>query len=294
MRPFSILVVDDNPDFLKAAGHALSRDPRVTSVEYARGGPEALEEVTRSHPAVVLMDVHMPRMSGIAAARRMKAAPGCPKVVLMSLYASAAIHAAITAVGIDGFVFKSDLVAELPGVLDKLIELTVRTPESTPPATGRRTILVVDDEDSVRALTRTILSMCEYRILEARTGDEACAISEGYPCPIDLLVTDVVLPGTDGIELARRIKVSRPGIRTILMSGYSDEVLSRNGNPLPDVLFLPKPFNLNDLTNMVREALEAGQPRRADAERGCPATATPPPVATDTVRRRVWIGGGDR
>jgi two-component system cell cycle sensor histidine kinase/response regulator CckA len=124
---------------------------------------------------------------------------------------------------------------------------------SSPP--GRETVLLAEDEDSVRRLARRILEEAGYTVLEAREATEALAISEAWDGPIDLLVTDVVMPELNGRELAERLSALRPGIQIVYISGYTDhDVLG--GVVAPGNHFLQKPFTLEALATKVREALD--------------------------------------
>jgi PAS domain S-box-containing protein len=124
---------------------------------------------------------------------------------------------------------------------------------SSPP--GRETILLAEDEDSVRRLARRILEEAGYTVLEAREATEALTISEGWDGPIDLLVTDVVMPELNGRELAERLSVLRPGIQILYISGYTDhDVL--DGIVGPGNNFLQKPFTPESLASKAREALD--------------------------------------
>jgi two-component system cell cycle sensor histidine kinase/response regulator CckA len=96
-----------------------------------------------------------------------------------------------------------------------------RTPSAAMPV-GTETILLVEDEDVVRALIRTTLERHAYRVLEAVSAEAALALLERTTCPIDLLLTDVVLPGMDGPELAARVTADRPEVKVLLVSGYAD------------------------------------------------------------------------
>jgi len=120
---------------------------------------------------------------------------------------------------------------------------------------GRQTVLVVDDEDEVRALAVTILKARGYRTLEASSGREAIAIAESHQEPIDLLLTDVVMPGMTGPELAGHMKTRLPQARVVYVSGYPEEILGQCGLPAEEVFFVRKPYSLETLLAKVREAL---------------------------------------
>jgi PAS domain S-box-containing protein len=121
---------------------------------------------------------------------------------------------------------------------------------------GSETILLVEDEPSVRQLTYKILVENGYTVLMAADGQEALKLSERYADPIDLLLTDVVMPGgLSGRDLAKRLILQRPQTKTLYMSGYTDDAIVHHGVLEPGLAFLPKPFTSAELTHRVREAL---------------------------------------
>jgi len=136
------------------------------------------------------------------------------------------------------------------------------------PSTGTETILLVEDNDQVRTLTRKILRAAGYLVLEAATPTAALSLAESHPEPIHLLLTDVVMPHMNGEELARRMKALRPDTKVIHMSGYTDDAILRNGRLPHGDAFLAKPFTFSTLTETVRAILD-----------GTPSP-TPPPNPT--------------
>jgi signal transduction histidine kinase/ActR/RegA family two-component response regulator len=136
-----------------------------------------------------------------------------------------------------------------------LIEEDVAAPESAdPPALGgTETILLVEDEPSVRELTRLILERHGYELLVAADPLEALAIVERHDSPIDVLVSDVVMPLLSGPELARRIRELRPRMRTLFLSGYTEELVGAKGGLSEMDGFLSKPFTPDALARKVRE-----------------------------------------
>jgi PAS domain S-box-containing protein len=122
---------------------------------------------------------------------------------------------------------------------------------------GTETILLVEDEDAVRALTRRILEQFGYTVVEAPGGADALRFTERYSGPLDLLVTDVVLPGLNGRELAERLERMRPGLRVLYLSGYTDDAVVAHGVLHAEVAFLQKPFTMEALARKVRHTLDA-------------------------------------
>jgi PAS domain S-box-containing protein len=122
---------------------------------------------------------------------------------------------------------------------------------------GSETVLVVEDDESVRDLTVAILKNQGYRVLIARNGEEALRISQEHVGPIRLLLTDVVMPQMSGRDLAERLRALRPELRVLFMSGYTDETIARHGLLDAGVAFLSKPLTLDALVRKVRDVLEA-------------------------------------
>src|SRR5438552_3627063 len=113
---------------------------------------------------------------------------------------------------------------------------------------GRETVLLVEDDDAVRDLARDILQATGYTVLEARQGAEALGMSERYTGPIHLMLTDVVMPGMSGRQLADRFAVLRPTTKVLYMSGYTDNAIVHHGVLDPGTEFLQKPFTAPVLT----------------------------------------------
>jgi two-component system cell cycle sensor histidine kinase/response regulator CckA len=119
---------------------------------------------------------------------------------------------------------------------------------------GHGNILLVEDEDAVRVFAARALKAKGYKVLEARTGEQALDILRDTPA-VDLMITDMMMPGMDGGTLARLIRVERPEIRIIVISGYSEEVARGDIVDTADFHFLPKPFSLGQLASKVKDVL---------------------------------------
>jgi CheY-like chemotaxis protein len=127
---------------------------------------------------------------------------------------------------------------------------------STPDARhGQETILVVEDSASLRIFVRRILQGLGYTVVLAANGDEGVQVAEQHSGAVDLLLTDVVMPGMDGRSLAQRLKTRRPHLKVLYMSGYTDNVIVHHGVLDPGVTLLPKPFTADTLALKVREEL---------------------------------------
>ncbi|HXH08328.1 MAG TPA: response regulator [Alphaproteobacteria bacterium] len=131
---------------------------------------------------------------------------------------------------------------------------------SNPLLQGTETVLLVEDEEEVRAAVFESLQMRGYTVLKACNGQEAMVISKRYKGPIDLLLTDVVMPQMSGPELVKRLAPQRPTMRIILMSGYPGDALAPGDLRNPDVGFLSKPFTPETLARKVREVLDTPAP----------------------------------
>jgi two-component system cell cycle sensor histidine kinase/response regulator CckA len=122
------------------------------------------------------------------------------------------------------------------------------------------TILVVDDEAPVRALARDILLGAGYRVLEAEDGEQALRVVEEHRGAIHVLLTDIMMPGITGKELANRLAAVRTDTKTIFMSGRASEVVSAAGVLIPVDAFVAKPFTVERLLNKVRERIKYCSP----------------------------------
>lgn len=130
----------------------------------------------------------------------------------------------------------------------------VAEPDPAEDLTGGGVVMLVEDEDPVRVFAARALRNKGYTVIEARTGEGALDLLADTP-HIDVLVTDMVMPGMNGATLARRVRQDRPGTRVVLISGYSEEAARGELTESADFHFLPKPFSLNQLAAKVKEVL---------------------------------------
>ena len=121
---------------------------------------------------------------------------------------------------------------------------------------GRETVLLVEDEEMVRNLSCEILEMNGYRVLAAANGEEACRVCEVHSGEIHLMITDVVMPQMSGREVAERVAKTRPDMRVLYMSGYTDDAIVSHGVLDDKIPFLQKPFTPDSFAQKVREVLE--------------------------------------
>jgi two-component system, cell cycle sensor histidine kinase and response regulator CckA len=138
---------------------------------------------------------------------------------------------------------------------DEPSEATGATPVSLAAAGGNETVLLVEDEDSVRQLVRETLESRGYRVLEAANGNAALTLAASQAEPIHLLITDVVMPGLSGHELVQQLLPARPALKVLYLSGYAQETLTAPAAAEAQKAFLQKPFTLQSLIRKVREIL---------------------------------------
>jgi len=131
-------------------------------------------------------------------------------------------------------------------------------------AHGTETVLLVEDEEPVRTLAREFLVSKGYKVLEAPAGRDALLVAASHRGPIHLLMTDVVMPGMGGRELAEQLLQQRPQTRVIYMSGYTDDAIVQHGVLDPGITFLAKPFTLETLARKLREVLDATPLEQSD------------------------------
>lgn len=145
----------------------------------------------------------------------------------------------------------------LPRARVQAIPIPIPTPTPAPARLAGRpgeTVLVVEDEDAVRLLAVESLQRGGYRVIKAASGEEALRIADAFEDPIHVLVSDVVMPGIKGPELARRLRAARPSIRVLLMSGYAADVVTKDD--LREATLLSKPFAPAVLAQAVRKLLD--------------------------------------
>jgi CheY-like chemotaxis protein len=151
-----------------------------------------------------------------------------------------------------------------PIVSGSVAKIPAPAPIRRPPR-GSETILMVEDEGSLRAIVSDTLRASGYRVLEADDGLRAIELSDDTAERIDLLLTDVILPGLSGRSVAERLRATRPRMKVIYMSGYTDDFIAEHGVVSPHTVLLEKPFAIALLLLKVRETLD-GEPLQADTD----------------------------
>jgi PAS domain S-box-containing protein len=144
----------------------------------------------------------------------------------------------------------------LPRIIEQ-VDDTLKNDDVIEAPGGNETILVVEDEDSVRSLACKILRRQGYKVIEANSGDEAHALCEQMSVPVDLVVTDVIMPNSNGVELIEKLSAMWPEIKVLYMSGYIDSAIVHQSVVQPGVPYLEKPFRSLDLALRVRELLDS-------------------------------------
>jgi two-component system cell cycle sensor histidine kinase/response regulator CckA len=124
------------------------------------------------------------------------------------------------------------------------------------PARATGTVLLVEDDDEIRPLLQRLLDERGYDVLVAPNAAEALRVAEWMDRPIDLLLTDIVMPGMNGRELAARLQALRPGVRVLYTSGYTEDAILRHGVLDDASRFLSKPYTPAELRRRIREALD--------------------------------------
>jgi CheY-like chemotaxis protein len=146
----------------------------------------------------------------------------------------------------------------LPVVKEPVVAATVQTAATIAIKRGSQTILLAEDDDAVRRLARDVLANQGYTVIDAQSGDEALEAAGRFAGAIHLLITDVVMPGLSGRDLALRLTRERPDVRVLYISGYTENVMKRAGFN-DNLALLPKPFLPGDLLRRVTETLGASQ-----------------------------------
>jgi len=154
------------------------------------------------------------------------------------------------------FTIRFPLVIEEGGIAERVSRVSRILSREQGNARGTECILLVEDEDDVRELATEALEMNGYSVHAAASADDAIDQIILYDVPIDLILTDVIMPGLSGGELAQRVTACRPSARVLYMSGYNDDAIVRHGVSDSDAAFIQKPFTIEGLTTRVREILD--------------------------------------
>ena len=141
----------------------------------------------------------------------------------------------------------------LPRVDATAEQTVIQAPRAA--AGGSETVLLVEDEESVRQLIRETLQAKGYKVVEAENGEAGVAAAAKHPGKIDMIITDVVMPGMGGREMVKNLAKSRPETKVLYLSGYTEDAIVNEGTIESGTAFLQKPFTLQNLSRKVREVL---------------------------------------
>jgi CheY-like chemotaxis protein len=123
------------------------------------------------------------------------------------------------------------------------------------PVGGSETVLVVEDDESLRDVTVALLESAGYKVLQAASAESAVVLGQDLTRSIDLLLTDVLMPGMGGVELSTHLRTLRPDLRVLLMSGYAGDLIARYGAIEPETALMEKPFTRHDLLSRIQTVL---------------------------------------
>jgi CheY-like chemotaxis protein len=118
---------------------------------------------------------------------------------------------------------------------------------------GKELLLLVEDDDAVRKLSRRVLESAGYRVADAANPEAA---ERAFTPDVDMLVSDVIMPGSSGPDLFRRLVAHKPSLKVLFTSGYTDDMVAQQGRVTPDTAFLQKPFTPENLCQKVRKVLD--------------------------------------
>jgi two-component system chemotaxis response regulator CheY len=261
MPPICILLVDDSPEFLESAAGYLATQPDLRVVGRALSGPAALEQAAVLRPDLVLMDIALPGMNGLEAARQIKAWPAPPRIIILTLHDNPEYRSAAAAVRADGFVAKSDFGVQLLPVVRALFATRPEPVEGPVAAQGAeppmKHILIVDDSQTMRRMI-----MASLRGLAGATFDEASsgleAIERLALAPVNLMTLDLNMPDMHGLEVLQFVR-RHQAYRTIpiVVITTKGEGASRSAVMAAGAThYVTKPFSPPMLAALVNELLQ--------------------------------------
>lgn len=238
------LIVDDHREAIQAIARFMETQTRVEVVGTAEDGEQGLAMVESLQPDLVLLDLLMPKLSGVDVTVAVRKRFPSTRIIMMTVLETVTAKEIARNKGCDGFVTKAHLCTQLPREMARIF-----------PSFGRDVILLVDDEDGVREMVHQYLERMPYVVLVASGGSEALEMAERYPGRIKLLLTDVAMPGMNGRELADRLLRARPETRVLFMSGGTDDPILLGRALKGEIQLLKKPFPMSVLTEKIRELM---------------------------------------
>jgi DNA-binding NtrC family response regulator len=247
----TVLLVDDEADFLEATAHVLER--RGMTVLTASRGEAALQCLATEPVDVAVLDEKMPGMSGEELFERMRHRWPLLPVIVLTGHGSIPQAFRMSKAGIVDYLVKPADLDRLEGKIRQAAKARAQSnPAPTPQGSTAPSVLLVDDDPELLASLLPVLARRGLQVASAGSADMALALMRQQP--VDVLVLDVKLPGTDGLELLRRIKAEDPTVEVILLTGYPSVRDAVRGLGLGAVDYLGKPPDIGALLEAIRAA----------------------------------------
>ena len=255
IKPVRILLVDDSPEFLEASERFLSPNPKIIIVGKAVSGKDALRLVEETKPDLVLLDIAMPGMNGLEAAREIKNRTHPPLVVMLTLYDNPEYRTAAGDIRVDGFIPKSDFGTALLPMIQALV--SKMSPHHHGEETNMKKILIVDDSSTMRRMVRAALhGIPQTGFLEAENGLAAIEIISLEP--VSLMVLDLNMPDMHGLEVLKFLKDHQKyhDIPVIVLTTRGDDTSRDAALSGGASLYVTKPFDPRMLNHEARNLID--------------------------------------
>jgi CheY-like chemotaxis protein len=255
-----VLLIEDNEDDVHFIREMVAeRKSAGIELEWADQLGRGLMRLAEGKIDLVLLDLSLPDSHGLSTFDKVTAdRPDLPIVVLTGLDDEGMGVQAVRK-GAQDYLVKGRLDSDrLMRALRYALERHHRTESAPSPAEDRQepsTILLVDDEDTLREVAKKILTKGGYTVLEAEDGNACLKIAQEYTGPIHLLVTDMLMPGMNGREVADHLVILRERTKVLYMSGYSNEAILSHCGFYPGISFVHKPFSSETFLRKVRQIL---------------------------------------
>lgn len=258
-----ILIVEDHEGLRRLLSDLLSLVFPHNPVVATASGEDALAAVENSRPLLAVMDIGLPGMNGIEAARRIKSRHPGARIVMLSIYEEERYRIEARDAGADAYVAKSQLSARLVPTIRGLFgtdEAQAANGDGigacgTDPSGGTETILVAEDDPTLRKLFIEVLGSVGYEVIMAEDGLEAVRKFRDHRDEIRLALLDIIMPGKNGKEVADEIRKVNPGIRVVFTSGYAVDIMGTRSAIGPDEDFIMKPVGPRELLRKIRQSL---------------------------------------
>jgi DNA-binding NtrC family response regulator len=254
----SVLLADDDPEVrLVIAEYLETRNCRVRQAE---NGIDALRELGKAPPDVLIIDLMMPRLGGLAALRLVSPSYPATRLIVITGTDDPKLFAAARAAGAHDVLLKP---IDLPA-LAALVHTAPSAPARTPPppaepdaAAASARLLIVDDDPDLAAMLSEMLQASGYRTRAAHSATEAFwAIMQEMP---DVILLDIAMPGLSGVEIIPALRFASRNVKIIMVSGVSDMGLAKQALAYGAFDFIPKPVDFKSLLDTVRLAIDSGR-----------------------------------